>query len=467
MDQCKKMFFRSADGQFRMGPRSVPALIGASLLVGLVATNARGDRLITVPKPATKDVVLDRATPPVSNEPTPAEQTVQVAQPSAHRLAALASSLSDLGGALLVESGKAGGNAVVSPLSVASAMGLLQVGANGQTAREIGYLLDSGASGGRRLSEDLPGLLGMLRPTADGVASKLPFSMANRVWIDQRITETVAPVFVSKASKRWRADGTVVPFANPEPSRGVINQWVATQTKDHIKEILPAGSISGNTRFVVTNAIHFKSPWAQPFDQSLTQLKPFKLEGQAAQQVPTMQGERSVSWAKSPNGESVMELPFEGKQYSLLFVVPKEGVSLKEAARNVNGPYLADQLASLKTQNCQVRIPKFKLMASPRSLKGALQGMGMQVPFSDTADFSELIGKKSDAKLDDVFHAASFEIDEAGGEASAATAAVVAAKSFSAAPPECVIDRPFVFALLHKPSGAPLFVGQVVNPIAR
>jgi len=402
--------------------------------------------------PTAKDVVLDNP-------------TAAAAQPVANpvpRWTALATSLGDLGVSLLSETAQAGTNAVVSPLSVASALGLVQLGAKGPTALELGFVLDSGASKSRRLSAELPALLAALEPEKG--AAKSPLTMANRVWVDQRVTETASPAFVTKAKQRWKADGVVVPFATVEPTRNTINQWVAEQTARHIPEILPAGSVSGNTRFVVTNAVYFKAPWAEPFDAKLTKPAAFKLEGKAPVQVPTMHGERRVGWAKLPSGETLLEMPFEGNQYALLVLMPRSGTALSEAMRELQGADLTESLGSLKLQNCLLRIPKFKLTASATSLKAPLQGMGVRLPFTDGADFSELIGKKADVKLDDVFHAATFEIDEAGGEASAATAAVAVAKSFAAPATDCAVDRPFVFALLHKPTGAPLFVGQVANP---
>jgi len=402
--------------------------------------------------PTAKDVVLDN----------PSASAAQPVVRPVPRWSALATSLGDLGVSLLSETAQAGSNTVVSPLSVASALGLVQLGAKGPTALELGFVLDSGASKSRRLSADMPALLAALEPEKG--AANSPLTMANRIWVDKRVTENASPAFVATAKQRWKADGVVVPFATPEPTRNTINQWVAAQTGQRIKEVLPPGSVSGNTRFVVTNAVHFKAPWAQPFDAKLTQHAAFKVEGAAPVQVPTMYDERKVGWLKLPSGETLLELPFEGRQYALLVLMPAAGTSLADAVRALQGADLTEPLGSLKPQNCQLRIPKFKLTTSMASLKTPLEGMGVRQPFTDGADFSGLVGNKSDVKLDDVFHAASFEIDEAGGEASAATAAVAVSKSFAALVPECAIDRPFVFALLHKPTSATLFVGQVANP---
>ena len=62
---------------------------------------------------------------------------------------------------------------------------------------------------------------------------------------------------------------------------------------------------------------------------------------------------------------------------------------------------------------------------------------------------------------------AEFGIDETGGEATAATGATVVSKSLPLNVRKCAIDRPFVFAITHKPTGAPVFMGKVANPAAK
>ena len=66
-----------------------------------------------------------------------------------------------------------------------------------------------------------------------------------------------------------------------------------------------------------------------------------------------------------------------------------------------------------------------------------------------------------------VVHKAFVETNEEGTEAAAATGAVM--KPASAAPdPETPFtfraDRPFLFAIVHGPTGLPLFLGQVSHP---
>ena len=107
-------------------------------------------------------------------------------------------------------------------------------------------------------------------------------------------------------------------------------------------------------------------------------------------------------------------------------------------------------------------MPKFEF-ESEFSLKSALANMGMPIAFSGDADFSGMTGNK-DLSIDEVIHKAFVSLDEAGTEAAAATAVIVAVTSIPAEPIAVTVDRPFVFLIRDIETGAILFIGRVLNP---
>ena len=65
--------------------------------------------------------------------------------------------------------------------------------------------------------------------------------------------------------------------------------------------------------------------------------------------------------------------------------------------------------------------------------------------------------------ISDVFHKAFVLVDEEGTEAAAATAAMVFVRGRP--PPVSVsVDRPFIFLIRDRETGAVLFVGRVLDP---
>jgi serpin B len=372
--------------------------------------------------------------------------------------------LGDLGQALLRQSKAT--NAVVSPVAVATALGLVQAGANGPAEHEIEALFGAGRAGAGALRHELPQLV---RQVQGGEGS--PLSMAAHMWVDQAAAASVPAAYSKRLLQRWQAEATRVSFAQSETARQQINTWTASHTGGKVAELLPSGSVHAGTQAVLTTAVHFKSPWERPFNPDKTEPRAFKTAGGDSKPVPTMVDERGVMQAQI-DGHLVMELPFT-KGYSLLLAVPAEGGAptagaAAGAAAGVvvpGGDQLTRWRSALKPLKCELALPRFAIAPQAGSLKTALQSLGVQTVFSDAADLRPMLGRgATKVHLEDLHHAAGITVDEAGGEAVAASAATVSSKSFAAPVPPCAVDRAFSFALLHQATGTPLFVGRIGDP---
>jgi serpin B len=88
--------------------------------------------------------------------------------------------------------------------------------------------------------------------------------------------------------------------------------------------------------------------------------------------------------------------------------------------------------------------------------------LGMVEAFDIDADLSGMTGKR-DFVIQDVVHEGFVAVDENGTEAAAATAVLIGNTSL---PPEATlsVDRPFIFAIIDRATGATLFIGRVVDP---
>jgi serine protease inhibitor len=128
--------------------------------------------------------------------------------------------------------------------------------------------------------------------------------------------------------------------------------------------------------------------------------------------------------------------------------------------------------ANLATQEVDLSLPKFKLEPPTIPLKAPCKALGMKMAFDDptgSANFDRMAPRKPDSYLaiSDVFHKPFIAVDEKGTEAAAATAVVVMeimAARRSKEPVTVKVDRPFLYAIQHVPSGACLFLGRVTDP---
>ncbi|WP_438011669.1 serpin family protein [Sorangium sp. So ce321] len=84
------------------------------------------------------------------------------------------------------------------------------------------------------------------------------------------------------------------------------------------------------------------------------------------------------------------------------------------------------------------------------------------------ADFSGII-PRGGAHIQNVIHQAVIDVDEAGTEATAATAVIIAGTGGGAyfPPAAIVLDRPFFFFISDLQTKALLFAGRVNDPTAR
>ena len=64
--------------------------------------------------------------------------------------------------------------------------------------------------------------------------------------------------FLTDSGKYYQASLERLDFADSEAARQTINTWVADQTNQKIKDLIPPGVLGAETDMVLANAIYFK-----------------------------------------------------------------------------------------------------------------------------------------------------------------------------------------------------------------
>ncbi|MBK6939119.1 MAG: serpin family protein [Planctomycetes bacterium] len=372
------------------------------------------------------------------------------------RVASVAGAEQTLALRLLVRLGAQapGTNTLIGPDSLLSAMTLAASGANAETrAQLLGAI-------GFDPSHDAPleAMAALQHTLAQASASDgVQLAVVHRLWIDegQRLTE----------AWRQRVDAVfehafeTLDFRNaPEDAREEINEFVADATDDKIVDLLPPGSVDGTTRLVVTNATWFKGLWEFPFDAELTLPGAFTKRDGTRVDVPMMKMNASVGFAEKDD-EVVVELPYQGGELAMLVIVPKDIAGLAEWPADA----FTRKAASLNTQEVDVVLPRFTFRGK-YALVDTFRDLGVTDAFDQgRADFSAM-EERRELFIAGIHHQAFIDVDEQGTEAAAATGVTWALKSAPARIPVFRADRPFVFAIRHRATGAILFAGVVEDP---
>ncbi|HWO25135.1 MAG TPA: serpin family protein [Kofleriaceae bacterium] len=353
--------------------------------------------------------------------------------------------------------GQGGGNLFLSPHSISSALAMTYAGAANATATQMAAALHFTLPEAK-LHAGFNALDLALASRAEGASSDtIPFRLTTASSIWGQTGWEFEPRFLDTLAVNYGAGLRVRDFeADPEAARADINGWVEERTNDRIKELLAKGVITRDTRLVLTNAIYFSAAWSDPFEASETADRPFFVGG-AQVMVPSLHQRTEYSYAEGA-GYRVAELPYDGGQLSMVIVEPDD---LAAFEAGLTGPRLAALADEVSGYELDLTLPKFKFDA-PLELKPILKSLGMVDAFSEAADFSRIDGTRG-LVITDVVHKGFIGIDERGTEAAAATAVIVGDTSV---PPSAtfVVDRPFLFFIRDRPTGAILFVGRVMDP---
>jgi serpin B len=357
---------------------------------------------------------------------------------------------------------KTSGNFFYSPHSVSIALAMTWAGARGDTEAEMASALHF-SLGQERLHPAFNALDLALASRGRDAQNKdgEPFALrvVNALWGQQ--DHPFRSEFLDELALNYGAGVRLLDFVHePEPSRIAINDWVAHQTEDRIRDLIAEGSITPDTRLVLTNAIYFNAAWATKFEPELTRPAPFQLADGTSVTVPTMSGELPAGYAAGADWQAV-ELPYDGGEVSMVIVVPEVG-QLEAVEGGLDASELRGIVAGLQRKLVSVSLPKFEF-TSAFSLVEALQALGMREAFSSKANLSGIDGTR-DLSISDVIHKAFVAVDESGTEAAAATAVVVGTTSAPGPDLTLVIDRPFLIFIRDIQTGAILFAGRVVDP---
>jgi len=265
-------------------------------------------------------------------------------------------------------------------------------------------------------------------------------------------------------ARNYAAGMSLLDFASdPEAARLEINDWVSRETKEKIRDIVPAGVIKDITRLVLADAVYFKAAWQYPFPQDATQPGEFFLADGTTVEVPMMR-EQTDMRSMQGEGYRAVELPYAGGKLSMLILLPAEG-QLDDMESKLEAGWLDATVDALQGGEVILTLPKFKFEWEAKKLPENFAYLGMTDAFSGVADFSSMTGKP-ELFIGAILHKAFVGVDESGTEAAAATVVVMDKEALPLSPVEFTVDHPFFFIIRDNPTGTILFLGRVTNPAA-
>ncbi|KAI0235875.1 Leukocyte elastase inhibitor, partial [Lamellibrachia satsuma] len=352
-------------------------------------------------------------------------------------------------------------NIFFSAFSVSSALAMVYAGARGNTKTQMETTLKFDSVNG-----NVHGGFRQLFTALNDPTNNYTLSVANALF--GRKDFPFLQSYINLVKQNYFALVKSLDFAlKPEPSRLFINEWVANNTNQKIKNLLPLNSVTPLTVLVLVNAIYFKGLWKLPFDKRATKAEKFFLSSTKTMQTNMMNmGANGFKYAEVSNIDcKIVELPYGGDEVSMYILLPNTVNGLAALESQLTTAKLNNAVASMHKQKVKVSIPKFS-MTWGLAMDDILKSMGITDMYNaGNADLSGIDGTRN-LYVSTVIHKAFVDVNEEGTEAAAATAVVITKSTSVDLDPPMIFkaDHPFLFFIREKVTGSILFSGHVVTP---
>ncbi|XP_013137108.1 PREDICTED: antichymotrypsin-1-like [Papilio polytes] len=333
-------------------------------------------------------------------------------------------------------------NVVTSPLGIFVLLSLYSTVTNGTSRQEIQNYL--GFQDYRQLThsyEFLSESLSSMDPTL--------LTFANKVCISDKYQ--LENEFVTLATRRYHSEVSPIDLQNPEAAANSVNQWANMKSGGNIKDPVSPMMFTPDTVALLLNVIYFQGKWKYPFGVDDTTEEAFRVSPTETIMKPTMRIEREFTYGHDNLLRATMiQLPYNETDFSMFIVVPDEIDGL---------PSLLDTLAevgalrvfskrNMTYRKVYLQMPKFEVKTKS-NVKDILVKEGVRGIFDK---YNTGVVKGEEVRVSEVFQQASITVDEAGTEAAAFTYFGLELRCLMEEDEPVVffVDRPFVYAILHK-----------------
>ena len=363
------------------------------------------------------------------------------------------SPVGDLGAKLLsgaVQDGEQ--NAVVSPLSAYICLAMAMNGADADTLAAFEQVM-----GADMYYVNL--ICRTLMDSFDKIGGGTELALACSAWCDD--SAQINEDYLRSIVTHMDADVFMADLSSKADMQA-INNWVKEKTKGLIPT-LHDDPYPESTMLVLLNALYMNAKWQRSFDGWRTHESAFTTADGEEVQTQFMSMDGNLLYIDTADAKGIL-LPYKDERLSFIALLPDEDLS--DYVSSLTGEKLLSAVQSAKEEFAHLRLPKFDFEYD-RSMTEDLIALGLSPAFDpDLANFIPMgSGPNGELYLSEVYQKVKIIVDEEGTEAAAVTEAAAAEGAAMEEPTRIFFDRPFLYAVVEKDTGLPLFMGAYDMPI--
>ncbi|TSR87323.1 Neuroserpin [Bagarius yarrelli] len=357
-------------------------------------------------------------------------------------------------------------NIIFSPLSVALALGMVELGARGSSLQQIRQ-----AVGYTHYREDEEfAVLKNLSQALSEDETECVVHLANSLFLQSGIH--FSPKFLKLVKDYFHAEVETVDFNESVAVAQHINAWVQNHTASKIHELVSADDFNSLTRMTLINAVYFRGNWKNQFRPENTRTFSFSKDDGSEVQTLMMYQQGDFYYGEFSDGSSeaggvyqVLEMPYEGEDMSMMIVLPRQEVLLASLEPIIKASLIEDWASNVKKQKVEVYLPRFKV-EQKIDLRDTLQQLGINNIFTKEADLSAMMTEREEGKdlfIGKAVQKSYLEVTEEGAEGAAGSGMIALTRTMVLYP-QVMADHPFFFITRNRKTGSILFMGRVMNP---
>lgn len=278
-------------------------------------------------------------------------------------------------------------NIVISPKSVAWALGFLAEGARGETYDEIHNLVFPDIPA----QKDIDAFIG-LKERFHGQRPLAKYSGANALFIDEGTS--VNEDFKNLTGECLRSDVISTDLRNDtNRARLEINEYVARKTELRIIDPMPIGYVTTTSRAILVNAKYMNAGFYNPFIYGRVDSGRFYTLDNPNPNLPGVDVQMMTLKSQYRFAENadlrVLGIDYLGRELTLYLIMPKNRGDITKIEPSLSSEDIISLIDSARSVDLEAVVPKFDI-AYRFDLEDRLRQLGVARVFSTPAELSLL-----------------------------------------------------------------------------
>ncbi|XP_067255229.1 serpin H1a [Chanodichthys erythropterus] len=344
-------------------------------------------------------------------------------------------------------------NILISPVVVASSLGLVALGGKSNTASQVKTVLSATTVKDEQLHS---GLSELLTEVSNSTARNVTWKISNRFYGPSSVS--FVDDFLKSSKKHYNYEHSKINFRDKRSAVKAINEWASKSTDGKLPEVTK--DVEKTDGAMIINAMFYKPHWDEQFHHKMVDNRGFLVHRSYTVSVPMMHRTGIYGFFDdTTNKVLVLDMPLAHKMSSVVFIMPYHVEALERVEKLLTRQQLNTWIGKMEQRAVAVSLPKVSMEVS-HNLQKHLAELGLTEAVDKTkADLSNISGKK-DLYLSNVFHASAMEWDTEGNPPDTSIFGTDKLKN----PKLFYADHPFIFLVKDNKTNSILFMGRLVRP---